>query len=74
MLISKAPLPTYGLLICLELFGSESVWELLTCRGFWNANEQAPSHHRINRIKLYLYYHLSHLVIVESNKKEDTMK
>ena len=59
---------------CLELFGSESVWELLTCRGFWNANEQAPSHHRINRIKLYLYYHLSHLVIVESNKKEDTMK
>lgn len=68
MLISKAPLPTCGLLVA---------WNYLEAnryRGFWNANEQAPSHHRINRIKLYLYYHLSHLVIVESNKKEDTMK
>ena len=59
---------------CLDLFGSESVVELLSWHVFWNAHEHGTSHHQINRITLWLYYYLSYLLIAESNKKEDTMK
>lgn len=45
MLISKAPLSTRALHNCLDLFGSESVVELLSWHVFWSANEHG--HHTI---------------------------